>query len=328
MKKILGAIVRFGLVLFCLIFLAIPLIGSAKSEKPSERRKYASYKYVYQSKFAVILTETDKFLVRDNYMHTLFIGPEEDFSRFTEREYVKPKGIEHLVSIPRQYKLEVLSNNPPYGKTAVYYDPAKWKVGDRGGRGINYVIFDEIITPVKNSGKKVQGIKPAWPTWKTIHLGTHKSAKDLRQALVDDEYIRVTPEGDDLLKQVKVASKPTEVDIVVVTVAELGFPNGANRAQIYKKALSLGLRLCPAEVGPQLRLQYMDQPIWEYIIVGMEPMTFFDGRLWVFGVVNGPIGRGLYSYDGFASRFWSGRYRWVFCQHFIDHQEVRPESLR
>jgi hypothetical protein len=47
---------------------------------------------------------------------------------------------------------------------------------------------------------------------------------------------------------------------VELTVRDLGFPRGTIIAELYARAGSLGLGLCPLEVGPQLRLQYRDQP--------------------------------------------------------------------
>ncbi len=47
---------------------------------------------------------------------------------------------------------------------------------------------------------------------------------------------------------------------VELTVRDLGFPEGAITAQIFERASELGLELCPLELGPHLRLQYLDQP--------------------------------------------------------------------
>lgn len=43
----------------------------------------------------------------------------------------------------------------------------------------------------------------------------------------------------------------------------MGFINGATTKQVYQKAKELGLRLCPPELGPHMRMQYIDfnQPI-------------------------------------------------------------------
>lgn len=46
---------------------------------------------------------------------------------------------------------------------------------------------------------------------------------------------------------------------VELTVEDLGFLEGANTTQIYKRARELGLELCPLELGPYLRLEYLDQ---------------------------------------------------------------------
>ena len=47
---------------------------------------------------------------------------------------------------------------------------------------------------------------------------------------------------------------------VELAVQDLGFPQGATTAEIVARAGALGLDLCPVELGPHLRLQYLDQP--------------------------------------------------------------------
>lgn len=56
-------------------------------------------------------------------------------------------------------------------------------------------------------------------------------------------------------------SKTTySVNTVELTVGDLAFPDGGTLPQIYKRVGELGLELCPLELGPHLRLQYLDQP--------------------------------------------------------------------
>jgi len=50
------------------------------------------------------------------------------------------------------------------------------------------------------------------------------------------------------------------VTTVELTVHDLGFARGATMAEIYARAAALGLDLCPIELGPHLRLWYLDQP--------------------------------------------------------------------
>lgn len=47
---------------------------------------------------------------------------------------------------------------------------------------------------------------------------------------------------------------------VELTVRDLGFPQGATTADLCAQAVLLGLQLCPLELGPHLRLHYLDQP--------------------------------------------------------------------
>ncbi len=151
------------------------------------------------------------------------------------------------------------------------------------------------------------------PTWKTIKLGTHPSTDALRQALVDGGY-RIGDWASDILKRTPIAPEPLELDLILVTVADLGFPEGATRENIYEKAAQLGLTLCPAEVGPALRLDYAAQPKGEWILVGMEPIADSRGYLEVFDVDHGDSGRWLRSDYGYPDDFWHGCYRWVFVR--------------
>jgi len=45
-----------------------------------------------------------------------------------------------------------------------------------------------------------------------------------------------------------------------MAVRQLGFEQGATTSDLYARAVALGLSLAPMELGPQLRLQYQDQP--------------------------------------------------------------------
>jgi hypothetical protein len=56
---------------------------------------------------------------------------------------------------------------------------------------------------------------------------------------------------------------------------------------IYSRAEQFGLGLAPAEVGPALRLHYFDQPIGEFLHVGMKPITTWTGEPGIFVVANG-----------------------------------------
>ncbi|MBT2719147.1 helicase [Bacillus sp. ISL-57] len=68
--------------------------------------------------------------------------------------------------------------------------------------------------------------------------------------------------GERLLSDDKFTTFKTKYSLktVELTVRDLGFPDGATLPQTFKRASELGLELCPLEVGPHLRLQFLDQP--------------------------------------------------------------------
>jgi len=122
-----------------------------------------------------------------------------------------------------------------------------------------------------------------FPVWKTVTLGTFKDVKSLKKAL-EEKGFRIGDWAADVLNQrtFKLAKEETEVNLVRLSVKELGFPRGAPYGEICAKAQELGLNLCPAEVGPALRYQYPDQPTGEWLTVAMEPLAVSDGRPSVF----------------------------------------------
>jgi hypothetical protein len=91
------------------------------------------------------------------------------------------------------------------------------------------------------------------------------------------------------------------VELIAVSAAELGFQTDtASLASIYARAQQLGFGLAAAEVAPQLRLQYPDQPIGEFLIIGMEPIKTWSGEPVILTVASGGAGLVLIGQDGSA----------------------------
>ena len=171
-----------------------------------------------------------------------------------------------------------------------------------GMEGVQRFLSGELVVKVAEK---------SFAIWKTITLGINKSPGEYRKALKASGY-RIGDYADQILNKVKVSETEVQIDLVVKTVAELGFKNGATRKQIYDSAIELGLELCPAEVGPALRLQYPGQPYGEWLRIAMEPITDSGGHLEVFGVYLGHALRWLRSIYGYPDSFWFAYGRWVF----------------
>jgi hypothetical protein len=156
-------------------------------------------------------------------------------------------------------------------------------------------------------------VKKEFPIWKIVSLGTQKSVEDLTKALTSNGF-RISDWAAQILKKIPLATAETEIELVNVSVSDLGFERGATRAQICARAAEYGLGLVPAEVGPQLRLQYADQPFGEWLLMAMEPITDSGGRLSVFRVERDEDGQWLYTFYGSPGLEWNPGNRWVFAR--------------
>jgi hypothetical protein len=115
-------------------------------------------------------------------------------------------------------------------------------------------------------------------TWKTIKLGTGlKTGDDFSRAFKEAGCsIEEWPNRILNNPNFQVANKENEIELVKVSVGQLVyFKNSpANTRVIYACAETyFGLGFCPPEVGPQLRLQYLDQPKDEYLRIAMNPIS-------------------------------------------------------
>ncbi len=177
------------------------------------------------------------------------------------------------------------------------------------------VRFTEFL---RNGGRARAEPIRAWSTWKTIKLGTGiKDGAGFRRAIKSAKMkIDDLAAGDILDKPEFIVSKePIELDLVLVTVAELGFKHSTAFYNICAEADKLGLGLCPAEAGPQLRLQYIDQPNDECVAIAMHPIWDSYSDLDVFSVgcdVCG--GRWLRTCDGRPLSVWGPGHRLVFVR--------------
>jgi hypothetical protein len=154
--------------------------------------------------------------------------------------------------------------------------------------------------------------------WKTITLGRFANTFALRNAL-DAAGCGIGDLAEQILARPAFAMNPAEdVDLVVVSAAELGTPTETSLVDVYARAQERGLALAPAEVGPQLRLQYPDQPIGEFLHVGMNPINTWSGEPVIFALVNGGAGLILIGTESSANAKISATTRFLF---------VRPRVL-
>lgn len=113
------------------------------------------------------------------------------------------------------------------------------------------------------------------------------SLNDYAHELFDDPGFQTAPHS-------------LNVEVVAVSLADLGLTAGGTFDQIIERSEAHGLKACPLEVAPHLRLTYLDQPIGPYLTVASrelhpeteQPNGFYlrhlDDGLWLRGYESGP----------------------------------------
>jgi hypothetical protein len=140
---------------------------------------------------------------------------------------------------------------------------------------------------------------PRFNTWRTATLGIHKGVDAYRNAL-EAARIKIGDAANEILGRpaFRYVTSKTEVELALVSASELGVDTESSLSDVYRLARRFGLTLCPGEVGPQLRLDYRDQPVAEVIDVAMEPVATYYGDLTILSLINFGQGLALIGGDG------------------------------
>lgn len=163
---------------------------------------------------------------------------------------------------------------------------------------------------------------------KTIKIGTGKKEdEDFRSAM---ESVGREVEGHaigcmgDL--NFNVSKVEREIDLVIMTIAELGIAGkapmsemrleeednskkSATQREVYERIRELGCEICPMDTAPELGSQYSEQPVGEFLIALSDL-----GAGFVFTLAHDKTGK-RFSIDlTFPERRWSVEYRVAFVK--------------
>ena len=144
-----------------------------------------------------------------------------------------------------------------------------------------------------------------------IVLGKYATTAEYRNAVRQAGH-KVGDWAGGILAKTTVSSTAVRLDLFEVTVRELGFAEGATRADIYRRAQDLGFAVLPAEAGLLLRLELPNQASGEQLLVGMKPLTDRDGDLCVFLLKRDVDGSWLSAHYVRADDVLDPGVRWVF----------------
>jgi len=183
---------------------------------------------------------------------------------------------------------------------------------------------DKPTLGAQSSGLSVD--KPAhFQIWRTITLGTYKGVDAYRDAL-DSARIKVGLSADEILGRpaFPYAKMKTDVKLAVLSAAELGVESDeSSLSDVYERARRVGLELCPAEVGLQLRLEYRNQPLGEALDIAMEPVATYSGHPTILTLANWGTGLILIGRDGRSESTVNRISRFVFALPTRDRLEAK-----
>ena len=162
------------------------------------------------------------------------------------------------------------------------------------------------------------------PIWKTITFGEYPNLDALRSALDNSPCpIGFGNSVDEAIGRPAFPFTKTklDLDLVVVSAADLGFPeDGASLLNVYDRAIAIGLELCPADLGPTLRLNYLDQPRSEFLHIAMRPVALYNRELVDFSLGNDGNRLLLVGGDGRPEAVLPGTVRFIFVR-------PRPDAI-
>jgi hypothetical protein len=111
--------------------------------------------------------------------------------------------------------------------------------------------------------------------WKTIEIGIHKNAwflcEDLKRSGVQMGF------STNFLNKEIFSMVGNSVNLVLVSVWDLGFHKGGQLRHIYEAAERRGWYRCSVETGLELRRQYLNQPKLEKLVIAMDPVKDSSG---------------------------------------------------
>ena len=149
--------------------------------------------------------------------------------------------------------------------------------------------------------------------WSLIKIGRFKNVDEIRKGL-KNANCNISDWANDLLNKITVSVREEEFELVNISLLELGFKNDTARKDVYEQALKSGLELCPAEVGPQVALQFGSQfKNSECFVIGMEPIIDSHGNLSMFSIkCHGDGGLCLHTKSGRPDYIWYPNNRFIF----------------
>ncbi|MBU3934801.1 hypothetical protein KKC00_02470 [Patescibacteria group bacterium] len=178
------------------------------------------------------------------------------------------------------------------------------------------VYIGPLFTNIFQQLKDLEHVYTAFPEGKIVRSTIDIGGKTKNELVAEmkGKNIQISGYTQSMLdsKDFTTAKKAEPTDLVRLKVGDLRLEGNPTTEQIYTKIQEFGLELCPAEVGPQYRLQYADQPADEYLYIGMKQITDSGGGPSVFKLYRGDAELWLSHCWAEPTRKWHSDSQFVF----------------
>ena len=134
---------------------------------------------------------------------------------------------------------------------------------------------------------------------RTVDLGLYRDISGYKRE-IELKGISLEESFEWIYNCIQVIDRRKTVGIAVHSLRELGFDKPASVKEIHDAGMNLGYSLCPPELSLALRLTFLDQPIFQYLTLAMEPIIDKEGRAWCIAVVH--------------NTFKKDDHKWVVCE--------------
>ncbi len=192
----------------------------------------------------------------------------------------------------------------------------KLQLDQRGGINLHTEFDFQILCDIWDECE-VCDSKSKFSIGKAVELGTGlQNSAEFLEAL-SNPIFKMSESAKDIIEKPEflpgISQIDIRIDIGVATTKEIIGRSGT-LDEIYEGIYKIGGELFLAEAGPQWRLQYVDQPIGETLLMAMKPIKDSEGKLCLFSVER--LGRGLWlnvrSCENNSS-VWDSNFRWAFA---------------
>lgn len=152
-----------------------------------------------------------------------------------------------------------------------------------------------------------------FPVLASVTVGTLGKDTNVTKLLTESGV--TIEDRHDALELIPLQSVKTSLELIAMTVEELGLPNSSSLFQICIAAGSRGLSLCPAEVVLQFWRQCPDAlSNGKCALVAMDPVVNSHGRRVLFNLCRHHDNRGLITLDTYDDYYSFNRFLFVRSQ--------------